>query len=249
MAARKKRGNAFLSQSNQAATKALIERDREKDARDEAERSLMPLDKIKNRESDTRPIIPKHAELIAESISAIGLLQPLAVDTEGVLVAGGHRLTAIRSLSKEDRKKHFPGDLIPVRVLPYKISDDPDKALAAEVAENAVRENYTTDQIRELAARFQKAGYRVGKGRPKAGEKNMLPHLSLIIGKHIRTIQRSLNSEKSTEQEVDVNKTERQIVKLIEKALNANPNVNWNKEGKNIIKAIRTQNHNLNAQE
>jgi ParB family chromosome partitioning protein len=61
----------------------------------------MDLARIQARSSkDIRPTNPLHVLDLAESIAAIGLLEPLVVDRELRLLAGGHRLAALRLLAE-----------------------------------------------------------------------------------------------------------------------------------------------------
>jgi ParB-like chromosome segregation protein Spo0J len=58
----------------------------------------------------TRNLDPLHVLDLAESIAALGLLQPIAVDKKDRLVAGEHRLEACRLLdfeSSDDRTSHW----------------------------------------------------------------------------------------------------------------------------------------------
>jgi len=52
--------------------------------------------------ADTRPLSAKHVLDLAESIAVLGLLEPLVIDTEGHLLAGGHRLAALHLLGFSD---------------------------------------------------------------------------------------------------------------------------------------------------
>jgi ParB family chromosome partitioning protein len=52
----------------------------------------------------TRSLDPLHVLDLADSISALGLLQPIAIDKNNHLVAGEHRLEACRLLDLEDHK-------------------------------------------------------------------------------------------------------------------------------------------------
>lgn len=52
------------------------------------------------RDADTRPLTARHVVELAESISVLGLLEPMVVDTAGHLLAGGHRLAALQFLSE-----------------------------------------------------------------------------------------------------------------------------------------------------
>lgn len=51
---------------------------------------------------DTRCLDPRHLLSLARSIAAVGLIQPLAIDTSGKLIAGGHRLAVWSLLSIAD---------------------------------------------------------------------------------------------------------------------------------------------------
>ena len=61
------------------------------------------IDAIRLRkESDTRPLNPRHVVDLAESIAVLGLLEPVVIDTAGHLLAGGHRLAALQLLAVTD---------------------------------------------------------------------------------------------------------------------------------------------------
>lgn len=51
---------------------------------------------------DTRALDPRHIFSLARSIAAVGLIQPIAIDTKGRLIAGCHRLAAWSLLSISD---------------------------------------------------------------------------------------------------------------------------------------------------
>jgi len=172
--------------------------------------SLKPLDatilleQIKARSQDTRPLNPKHVESLAESIAVLGLIEPLVLDNNGRLLAGGHRLEAIRLLKKqqvENYQKQFPGDRIPIRTLPFDAEQEPELALQVEVAENEQRRDYTPNEVRAIADRLRTAGYIDLKGRPKKGQKALMPALAVVVGKHLRTVQRYLNPEQDSSPE------------------------------------------------
>lgn len=184
-----------------AVTEQMQDKDREANLRREQERgelSTLPLERIKSRDSNTRALNAQHVESLKESISTLGLIEPLAVDQSKVLLAGGHRLAAIASLLEtepETFKEHFPGSAIPVRVMPFVADKEPDKALQVEVAENEYRRDYTPAEVRGIAERLIAAGYKDVKGRPKKGEKVLMPALSTVVGKNRRTIQRYLHGD------------------------------------------------------
>lgn len=61
--------------------------------------SVAPLSEIKPRaHGDTRPLKLAHVQAIAESLPVQGLLQPVVIDRESFLLAGGHRLAAVMLL-------------------------------------------------------------------------------------------------------------------------------------------------------
>lgn len=167
--------------------------------------STLSLEQIQNRQQDTRPLNPKHVESLAESIAVLGLIEPLVIDSQGRLLAGGHRLAAIQHLKETQRETYqekFPNELIPIRRLPFSADEDPDLALRVEVAENEQRRDYTPAEVRAIADRLRDSGYVDVKGRPKKDQKALMPALAVVVGKHLRTIQRYLGDgpeEKVTE--------------------------------------------------
>lgn len=60
--------------------------------------ALLPVDSIRPREADTRPAKAADVLTLAESIAAVGLVAPVAVDRSRRLVAGLHRWNACRLL-------------------------------------------------------------------------------------------------------------------------------------------------------
>ena len=199
--AAKRRAAKEMLESATTAGEAISIQDREKEAADAQERvtqSLMPLGKILERTSDTRELKDQHAQEIADSIAVLGLLEPIVVDSRGRLLAGGHRKAAIYLLSERDPQVYaqlFPNDLVPVRVMDFDASQQPERALSVEVAENEKRRDYTVSEARTLAERLRNAGYVDVKGRPAKGEKALRPALEVIMGKSLRTVRRYLNEE------------------------------------------------------
>jgi ParB family transcriptional regulator, chromosome partitioning protein len=129
----------------------------------------------------------------------LGLIQPIAVDAQGQLLAGGHRRAAIVHLKATDPvafTKHFSAG-VPVRRYDFNALEDPNLALAIEASENEKRRDYTAAEVRDLADRLKDAGYHHTKGRVKAGDKPLLPSLAVIVGKSERQIKRYLADESS----------------------------------------------------
>ncbi len=109
------------------------------------------------------------------------------LDNLGRLLAGGHRLEAIRLLKEQQVENYqllFPGDRIPIRTLPFDAEQDPDLALQVEIAENEQRRDYTPNEVRVIAQRLRADGYIDLKGRPKKGQKALMPALAVVVGKH-----------------------------------------------------------------
>lgn len=180
-----------------SAGEALSEQDKEQERRSQAreERGSYPLARILDREQNTRQLKAAHVAALVQSIADLGLIEPLVIDRRGRLLAGGHRLEALRTLAQEmpDRfRERFPDDTVPARIFDIDADAQPDVALGIEVAENTNRRDYTVDEVRDLAKRLKAAGYRDAAGRPSDGEKALKPALSVIVGKSYSTIRRAL---------------------------------------------------------
>lgn len=171
----------------------------EQTERERSQRTALPLEQIQDRASDTRQLRQDHVEQLAESIAVLGLLEPLVVDNQGRLLAGGHRKAAIyyvKEFHPEAYEQHFLDDIVPVRMLLFNADDDPEKALQVEISENEKRRDYTPAEVRALADRLRSAGYADTAGRPSKGEKRLRPALEIIIGKSLRSVRRYLTEEK-----------------------------------------------------
>ncbi|NJR62912.1 MAG: ParB/RepB/Spo0J family partition protein [Cyanobacteria bacterium CRU_2_1] len=174
----------------------------------QASASKLPLADIKDRfGTDTRPLNQSHVLALAESIAVLGLIEPLAIDSQNRLLAGSHRRAAI-SLVKQEYPDafdlQFPGGLVPVLTMPFDSETDPALALAIETAENVHRKDYTPDEVRALAERLKDAGYTSRRGKPKPGDKLLVPALEAAIGKHRRTIHRYLIDTGGNETDVTI---------------------------------------------
>ncbi len=166
---------------------------------DNPQSSRLPLDQITDRPGgDTRQLNQSHVEALAESIAAVGLIQPIAVDNQGRLLAGGHRRAAIAQLQTTNPPafaQWFSAG-VPVHRFDFDATQDEARALAIEASENEKRRDYTPEEVRGLADRLRDAGYQDLKGRPKQGQKSVVLALSTIIGKSDDTVRRYLNPDK-----------------------------------------------------
>ena len=161
------------------------------DALHAAEVGLMSLADILGRAGgqDTREPTTDAVDALAESIDALGLLEPLIVDRQGHLLAGKTRLMSLRRLSAKDSDRWAR---VPVRRMDFDAETEPARALAVEVAENEQRRDYTAAEVRALAERLKAAGFHATAGRPRTGTKALLPALGAVVGKSKRTLLRML---------------------------------------------------------
>ena len=202
----------LLDRTTKAGAK-LSAKDRQVDSRRAEERGELntaSLNSIRNRNVDTRPLTMTHVWTLVESIAVLGLIEPLVVDQDKVLLAGGHRLEAIKRLREEHKyakayAEHFPDDQVPVRIMPFVAAAEPERALQVEVAENEQRRDYTPAEVRRLAERLMDAGFeRLSGGRPKNNQKFLIPILSSVVGKNRRTIQRYLDNIDNKGANIDI---------------------------------------------
>lgn len=182
-------------------------------------RSVLPIISIKPRaHTGTRQLAYEHVLAIAESIAVLGLIEPLVVDKHHRLLAGEHRLAALRFLQMPSYERvnrwsevmttaAAPDGLheqlealveirsdIAVHILDFDSETDANRALAVEVAENEQRRQYSSKEVKLMAERFKLAGFRSGMGRPKNGERPMMDALEAVVGKSRRTIMRMLEA-------------------------------------------------------
>lgn len=169
----------------------------------EQSNSALPLEQIQSRPEDTRQLNIDHVKSLAESIAVLGLIEPLVTDIKGRLLAGGHRLAAINHLKETQQHTYpdkFPNNLVPVRVLSFDAEKEPELALQIEIAENEQRRDYTPSEVKAIAQRLKSAGYVEVKGRPREGEKPLMPALAVVLGKNLRTVRRYLNEDSEQRQ-------------------------------------------------
>ncbi|WP_338438759.1 ParB N-terminal domain-containing protein [Synechococcus elongatus] len=200
MARTRKRSGSDPFAAATAAAISLSQQDQQLTNLREQQEAIQ-LDRIQDRQQDTRALRAEHVAALAESIAIVGLIHPPAVDRQYRLLAGGHRLAALRQLAVENRDRFqalFPNG-VPVRRMDLDAEQDPDLALAVEVSENERRRDYTPSEVRTLAERLQASGFQYSKegGRPRSTSRALMPALELIVGKSTRQIRRILNTEAS----------------------------------------------------
>lgn len=221
---------AGLGQRTRKTAKGLSSKDQVREVRQRLEKEALhfPLDSIENRPGgNTRTLTPEHVIFLAESIAALGLLEPVVIDNEGHLLAGGHRIAACRLLNlphseraaflkantdlPEGKKgeailekltilEDIDGtfDEVPIRKIDFNAKDDIERALAIEAAENTQRRDYTAQEVLRIYNRLTASGYTDRRGKPKEGEKPAKPMIASIIGKSVRTVERMLAKANET---------------------------------------------------
>ena len=160
-------------------------------------RAFLALEQIDTASLRTRDLNQRHVLALAESIAAVGLIHPPAVDRADRLLAGAHRLAALRWLQVHSGARFqelFPAG-VPVRRMDLDADSDRDLALAVEISENERRRDYSTVEIQRLADRLKAAGfsYSAGGGRPRGEARPLMPALEIIVGKSVRQLRRVLN--------------------------------------------------------
>ena len=198
------------------------------DLREHAVKAELPISSILPRANPpTRELDPYHILALAESIHALGLLEPLVVDECHRLLAGAHRYIALQLLTVTSHDQPhkwnelMPGpapvgvleqlsslqlqsDLVPVRVLAFDSTRDPRLAFAIEVAENEERRNYSVKEVRGMADRLKSNGFRAAMGRPKVGELSMIHTITAVTGKSRSSVYRMLADEGAPAKSVPV---------------------------------------------
>ena len=187
-------------------------------------RGTLPFDDLRNRANpDSRKIDSAHVAELADSIAAIGLISPIAVDKNGCLLAGLHRRAALALLKSSNTKawnQHFPGGRIDVKVFDFDSAVEPSRALDIEVEENQQRKDYTPEEFRELAERLKGAGYQDYPGRPPKGVKTLTKALTELTGKSTRTVKGHLAEETHAKRVAAI-----QLETLINRAVKAIENI------------------------
>jgi ParB-like chromosome segregation protein Spo0J len=120
--------------------------------------SEIPIANILPRpEGDFRPLDAGHVVTLAESMTLLGLLEPIVVDLEGHLLAGAHRLAALQLLAisdGEERRKAYIGRIQGLAAIKV-----PKKSKGAEGADEAAGE--AEDTAPKLSATVESFAKRI----------------------------------------------------------------------------------------
>ncbi len=137
-----------------------------------------------------------------------------------------------------DLPEPLRASLVPVRVLvDLDAEADPSAALAAEVAENTARRNYTGSEVRDLVDRLRAAGYRETSGRPRAGEKALRPALETVLGCSTATARRILGTKKKDGQMTTFSSASASLLKACKKWMDAAPGAGKGSDPETINRA------------
>ena len=148
----------------------------------------------------TRALQIEHVMELAETIGLVGLISPITVDRHGHLIAGAHRLAALRLLAQPvqsrlaelqaiyreyslerspkveqkltPRLEQLPLRIekVPVNVRPIDSRLKTREALAIEIAENDKRKQYNKEDIKVIIQRLEDAGFSIYLGKGRPSE-------------------------------------------------------------------------------
>ncbi|HPF59948.1 MAG TPA: ParB N-terminal domain-containing protein [Candidatus Competibacteraceae bacterium] len=96
----KRPGNRLIQSDAASAGRAQARQADTWIEREQARRGTLSLSAVRSRpEGDSRSLKPGHVLNLAESIAALGLVEPPTVDCAGHLLAGAHRIAALKLLA------------------------------------------------------------------------------------------------------------------------------------------------------
>jgi ParB family chromosome partitioning protein len=177
-------------------------------------------DAVKDRSASLRGISKDHVVDLAFSIAALGCIHFPVVDHTDTLLAGEHRLQAVRLLRGianmpfEELKerfaeyaaditdeelmslgtgyaRHFPNGL-PVHVMQTVGLDADQLRMRIEIVENEKRRDFSREDLQGIVTRLKEAGYKSTGGRPQPGQLILSHELGRIMGKSRPTVFRAL---------------------------------------------------------
>ena len=162
----------------------------------QGERDRIRLDPFIVMPQRTRDLNLKHVVSLADSIAAIGLIHPPAVDRADRLLAGAHRFAALLWLQDHARARFlelFP-DGVPVWRMDLNVEADMDLALAVEISENEQRRDYQPAEILQLSdlKRFLDASRRITTQLATASELPEVAALQAELGRVDRLAGKAL---------------------------------------------------------
>lgn len=146
-----------------------------------------------------RVIDKEHVNKLKASINDQGLLEPLVVDRNGVLLAGHHRFEALKQLQNGDSDRFngwFPRSHVPVLRLNIDAEKDTQIAAAAAISENRKRKELSREVIKKFCDTMaKKHNIHMRSGRPPKGKVSMSKLLSDALQVSPRHVRRMKNDK------------------------------------------------------
>ena len=207
------------------------------------------LDQIQKRPFKcTRTLQSIHVLELALSIEKIGLIEPIVVDQEYHLLAGRHRLLALKLLSLETRESviedlkntsdkaqlalfkdqlRFLPDTsaidfqkIPVRVFPFLASEDLSQALKVESIENMQRQDHTLKEVLQSEF-FQLYTLFVNRGDEELKERSKKgqKYLKPVLTAAVGKVIRGVQRKRKDTEDLKKNRPSESQVDLIAKTI------------------------------
>jgi len=102
----------------------------------------------------------------------------------------------IQMLQPERIDEFHPGATIPCIIKAFDSATNPELLDVSEVVENEHRLKHTKADVMRIVELFVERGYRTSVGRPKRGEKTLIPAVAEYFGESISTVKRILSNPK-----------------------------------------------------
>jgi hypothetical protein len=170
---------------------------------------LLELDALEHPPWNCWSATTERTRTLANDIHDRGLIEPLVVDVDNVVLAGDNRLRALKLLATEQGEwfQETFARGIPVHRLDIRYKDTPFEAGLAQLAANFNREKPPTSQqlrphLLRLLEQMPTDRYHFGRGNPH-GKEPVVPVLMRAFGVSARTISRALAEQDDTAAEVE----------------------------------------------
>ena len=118
------------------------------------------------------PVSQDHVGELEADIAEHGLIAPIAIDQDNQLLAGRHRLAAIKQLrdnNPEAFAQQFPNEQVPIMRLTLN-REDKLAEMKTLVAENSIRRTWSATEVQSIINLLVEQGYRNAAGRPPKGQ-------------------------------------------------------------------------------
>lgn len=182
------RGEVFLFKGTRIISTSVT-------PRDDARVRLVPIGTIRVPRDRKRGVVEHVVEDLAESIAAVGLLEPIVVTSEGRLVAGLHRLLAHRKL----RRSKILARVLSAGSLEVELAEIDENLIRAELSvleqgEHLRRRKEIYEDLYPQTAHGVAGGLAGGRGRHGAQQANdrspAIPSFALDAGRRLGVSER-----------------------------------------------------------